>query len=46
MTQEVWNSTKKEAVSDLMLADRGKFTQNGKKGGNVVIGPISSLDLA
>lgn len=46
MTQEVWNSTKEDAVSDLMLADRGKLTQNVKKIGNLVTGPISSSDLA
>ena len=46
MTQEVWNSTKEDAVSDIMVSDRGKFTQNVKKGGNVVTGPISSSHLA
>lgn len=42
MTQEAWNSTKEDAVSDGMLAGRGKLTQNVKIIGNVVTGPISS----
>lgn len=46
MTQEVWNSTKEDAVSDLMLADRGKLTQNVEKIGKLMTGPISSSGLA
>lgn len=34
MTQEVQNSTGRDAVSDRMLADRAKLTQNVKIIGN------------
>lgn len=46
MTQEVGNSTEEDAVSDVMLADRGKCTQNVKILGNFGMGTISSTVLA
>lgn len=46
MIQEVENSTEEDAVSDTMLVDRGKRTQNGKVSGNFGMGAISSPDLA
>lgn len=46
MTQEVGNSTEEDAVSDIMLADREKCTQNVKILGNCGMGTISSTVLA
>lgn len=46
MTQEVGNSTEKDAVSDIVLADREKCTQNVKVLGNCGMGTISSTVLA
>lgn len=45
MIQEVENSTEEDAVSDIMLADRGKHIQNMKVSGNFGMGAISSPDL-
>lgn len=45
MTQEVWNSTKEDAVSDVMLADRGKLTINVKIIEDFETGAIRPIDL-
>lgn len=46
MTQGVWNSTKEDAVADVMLADRRKLAYNVEMIGNFGTGAVSCTDLA